>query len=400
MKLFKTLLVAPAALGLMSPLAATASEVNLNDISSYSDIDTIEFANSFNKDEVNDNQLIAGGEGLVSGSSHDGGFSETTTASFSADFYLGAVDGGTPSTNDPLMATYGFQIDLNTSFTGEDSLDISLDAGNSITGAGSTTGVTEFDGNATADSLDVDGVSYTFPVLGATVFVADNGDASALFTTACTYGGPTNTLDDCGNVNAAPTGGAVAAGVSYDFGNGFTTAAGFQTITETVTGIATEESKDAITFNGAYIGDNYGLSVSYATIEDGLGAAEQSDTYTAFNAYYTPDLEYFPSISVGYEIGDDASGVSTNLNVPAEQTDESTSFFIGLQWDEAGPGSLGVAAGHSSTPEHMDEDYMYEIYYSYPVNDGMTITPVAYTKFGPSYETAESAFLVKTAFSF
>ena len=126
--------------------------------------------------------------------------------------------------NDAVEAYYGFQIDLNTSFTGEDSLDISLDAGNTTA---ATTGVTEFDGNATADALKVDGVSYTFPVAGATVFVADNGDASALFTTACTYGGPTNTLDDCGNVNAGPTGGAVAAGASYDFGNGFATAVGF-----------------------------------------------------------------------------------------------------------------------------------------------------------------------------
>ena len=59
-----------------------------------------------------------------------GSFSETTTASFSTDFYLGAVDAGTAAANYPVQATYGFQIDLNTSFTGEDSLDISLDAGN------------------------------------------------------------------------------------------------------------------------------------------------------------------------------------------------------------------------------------------------------------------------------
>ena len=32
--------------------------------------------------------------------------------------------------DEDLQATYGFQIDLNTSFTGEDSLDISIDAGN------------------------------------------------------------------------------------------------------------------------------------------------------------------------------------------------------------------------------------------------------------------------------
>ena len=46
MKLFQRLLVAPAALGFLVPISANASEVNLNDIASYSDVDTIEFANS------------------------------------------------------------------------------------------------------------------------------------------------------------------------------------------------------------------------------------------------------------------------------------------------------------------------------------------------------------------
>ena len=36
MKLFKSLLVAPAALGLLSPIAATANEMNFNDVSNYS----------------------------------------------------------------------------------------------------------------------------------------------------------------------------------------------------------------------------------------------------------------------------------------------------------------------------------------------------------------------------
>ena len=143
---------------------------------------------------------------MVDNHSHDGGFSETTTASFSADMYLGGVDGPTTS-SDAVMAGYSFQIDLNTSFTGEDSLDISIDGGN----AGGA-GIAEFDGNSTAsDSLQVDGVSYTFPVGDkTTVIVGDNTDGSALFSTACVYGGPSNTLDDCGNVNAGITGGAVS----------------------------------------------------------------------------------------------------------------------------------------------------------------------------------------------
>ena len=183
MKLFKSLLVAPAALGLMTPLAVSASEVNLNDISNYSDVDSIEFANSFNKVDANETQLLAGGEGLVDSHSHDGSFSETTTASFSADMYLGAVDGGTSKTDDAFMGTYSFQIDLNTSFTGEDSLDISIDAGNS-----GVAGTAEFDGNGDGDTLTVDGVSYTFPIgTKTTAFVGDNTDGSLLFNTACVY---------------------------------------------------------------------------------------------------------------------------------------------------------------------------------------------------------------------
>ena len=74
MKLFKSLLVAPAALGLLAPISASASEVNLNDISNYSDVESIDFANSFDN-EAKEETLIAGGEGLVE--SYDGGFSET-----------------------------------------------------------------------------------------------------------------------------------------------------------------------------------------------------------------------------------------------------------------------------------------------------------------------------------
>ena len=47
MKLFQRLLVAPAALGLLSPLAANATEVNLNEIANYSDVESFEDFNSF-----------------------------------------------------------------------------------------------------------------------------------------------------------------------------------------------------------------------------------------------------------------------------------------------------------------------------------------------------------------
>ena len=115
MKLFQRLLVAPAALGLLAPFSANANEVNLNEISNYSDVENIELANSFNNDESIEGTLLAGGEGLVDDHSHDGGFSSTTSASFSADFAIGAVDGNT--TSEKVVTAYGYQIDLSTSLS-------------------------------------------------------------------------------------------------------------------------------------------------------------------------------------------------------------------------------------------------------------------------------------------
>ena len=125
MKLFQRLLVAPAALGLLAPVVANANEVNLNEIANYSDIESIELTNSFDNDESNLNPLLAGGEGLMDDHDHgsEDSFSSTTTASFSVDMAIGAVDGNASET---VGTAYGYQIDLSTSFTGEDALSVSL----------------------------------------------------------------------------------------------------------------------------------------------------------------------------------------------------------------------------------------------------------------------------------
>ena len=114
--------------------------------------------------------------------------------------------------------------------------------------------------------------------------------------------------------------------------------------------------------------------------------------HSAFNAYFTP--EGFPSISVGYEIGDDGDAL--------DASDELTSVFFGLTFDEVGPGSAGFALGTKTpTVEGTDEQYMYEAYYSYPINDGMTVTPLVFVKENSSSTVEdETGVMVKTSFSF
>ena len=395
MKLFKSLLVAPATLGLLAPMSVSANELNLTDVSGYSSSEEVQNISEFYPKELAvTNSRVDGLEARMN-DFEAGSFSETTTASFSADMMIGAITNDSSIVGpDPVQAGYSFQIDLNTSFTGEDSLDISIDAGNA-----SALALAEFDGNSTGDALQVDGVSYSFP-LGdkTTVMVGDNTDGSALFTTACVYGGPSNTLDDCGNVNAGITNGGAMAGFSYDFGSGFTAAAGYA---GPESGIMTQESLDAWGLNGAYTADNYGISLTYGVVETGLDTTSnpQEDTFTAINGYYTPDAYGFPSISVGYEVGEDGSVTSAD--------DGLSSFFVGLTWDEVGPGSAGIAMGTKTpTAEGSDEQYMYEAYYSYPLNDSVTITPLVFIKeyagknsYLENYDD-ETGLLVKTSFSF
>ena len=395
MKLFQRLLVAPAALGLFSPLVANATEVNLNNISNYSDVESIDLVNSFDNEKPSESPKLAGGEGLIDSYSPSGGFSDTTTASFSVDFGIGSVDGlgiatGDTEGDESIQAVYGFQIDLNTSFTGEDSLDISLDAGN-----GSSTGaLSELDLNgygatsADSDKLVVDGISYTFPVGDSvTMIVGDNTDGSALFTTACVYGGPSNTLDDCGNVNAGITNGGVAVGAVYDCDNGWTAAVGYAAAE---TGLMTNATTDAYGVNGAYTGDNYGVSLTYGYVETGVNGVTEN-YYTALNGYYSFDFGW--SISGGYEVGD--------IGANADAADESINWFLGIN-GELGSGELGAAVGTSGgQTENTETEHMGEVYYSYPVNDGMTITPLIYIKEQATGGTPDqTGVMVKTSFSF
>ena len=404
MKLFKSLLVAPASLGLLAPLAANANQVNLNEISNYSNLEGTEIVNSFDN-EISTDDILNLKEGALEDRFNKfeaGSFSETTTASFSADMAIGAIDGqglviSTTDGKEAVSVIYGFQIDLNTSFTGEDSLDISIDAGNAI---GDTLG--ELDLNGTTDKLTVDGVAYTFP-LGdkTTVFVGDNMDGSTLYSTACVYGGPSNTLDDCGNVNSALGGGSgTAAGASYDFGNGFTAAVGYTGDGSSTKGLLTKEGADAFGAQVTYTADSFGISTTYANIEtptsttDLTALAGKDVSYWAINGYWTPsETGTLPSISVGYEMGDPEEAGAA----------DTTAFFVGVQWDEFGPGTLGAALGTTGhIADGATDYYMYEAFYSYPLNDGVTITPLVYLKEkGPSTSALdETGIMVKTSFSF
>ena len=373
MKLFQQLLIAPAAIGLLAPLSVSASEVNLDAISNYSQ-DNLEIdRNPFNQKSSN-NTLLSGGEGLVESSDIvetsdvTGGFSETTTASFGVDFLVGAIDAGTTGGNEATTFDYQMGIGLETSFTGEDALSATIDIGDGGAVVGGPEGL-GFDD--TADVLTLDGLTYTFPVGGATVMVGDNTDISAVYTGACAYSSFTDYMGNCGTGSTVGVGGnGATAAASYAFDSGFSLAGG---ISSTPTSILTEEGSDTFGIEAAYSADSYGLALAYSDAE--------STTGWGVNGMYAFD---FATLSAGWESVD--SGTTAD------------GFFVGLSFAEVGPGSFDIGMGTTGNFSSADtEYYMYEASYSYPVNDGMTITPGVYIKEGA---TDQTGFGVKTSFSF
>ena len=381
MKLFKSLLVAPAALGLLAPMTATANEINLNDVSGYSSSEEVQNISEFNPAEelAVTNSRVDGLEARFN-DFEAGGFSETTTASFSLDTVVGAVDGGNDST-EAVTFDYQMNIGLSTSFTGEDSLDVTIDVGNTAPGTTTGTKSAQVMGfQKTSHGLDVDGITYTFPLGGATVLVGDTTDISSTFTGACAYSAFTDYMGNCGTGNSLGVGGnGVTASIGYAFDSGFSLAGG---VSSTETAIMTKEGTDSYGIEAAYSADTYGLAVAYVS-KDNAAAAET--TYWGVNGYYTFDLA---SLSVGFET-EETSG-----------TDKS-GYFVGLTFPEVGPGSVSLGLGtQANYADDVEELLTYEASYSYAINDGMTITPGVYISEGSGTADDDTGVLVKTSFSF
>ena len=256
MKLFKSLLVAPATLGLLAPMTASANEVTINDFNAAEEIAVT-------------NSRVDGLEARLN-NFEAGGFSDTTVASFSVDAVLGATDGATKETT---SMDYQFNIGLSTSFTGEDSLDIAIDSGSA---AASTTGAAF--GFDTGTSLKVDGVTYSFPLGGATMVVGDSTDISATFTGACTYSSFTDyTPDDCGTGNSLGVGGTgTTATIGYAFDSGFSLAGGVSSTSDEILG----KNTDIFGVEAAYNSDGYGVAVGYSSNDGGTGT---DTTYWGLN---------------------------------------------------------------------------------------------------------------------
>lgn len=390
MKLFAKLLVAPAALGLLAPISASANEIDLGGIDNYVLQDEIEPADlsssTFSKDLASKSTLQYKVLNDTNPAFEAGSFSETTVLSGSASF---AATGGSGDfaygDDEALQVAYYLDIDLDTTFTGEDNLNVGIEAGNTPTSA--VMGSTGLDfGTGAGDGLKVIDVNYTRTFGDLTLTIGDSLKISKAFDGACTYSGFHTTLSDCGTGASAGVGGDVTLTGNYDLGNGFTVGAGISgSDGSTTTGIFTKESSDLYAIQLAYAADSYGAAVTYSNSD----TSTTDTTYWGLNGYYTFG-SVIDSVSVGYETGN-----------PTSATDDTSNWFAGVTTGDIGPGTINLGVGTvGHTTSSADELLLYEVSYGWDINDSMSATAGIFQEERASGTNDLTGIALTTTFAF
>ena len=401
------MLVAGAAISFIAPLATQASDINLDGMDSYSKkssksskrFDSKSFINNINDDVASFNEQEAQQIDFEAGS-----FSETTSLSGKAVFSVGAIDhpqADSAATDgidlESLKATYQYTMDLNTSFSGDDNLYVRLRSGN---GDANVFGNKDYgtylssDSSKYSDKLSVDKIWYTFPVGDKnTVWVGPKIENYYMHATAPSIYKPVLKQFALGG-NGAAFGASTKAGVgwAYKGDNGFAVSSN---VVSGTSSLLTDDSAISWATQFGYTQPQYSASImlnqKYNGWEDGYysttkghyrldtgasgGTQDVNSTNYGLRAWWRPveTGTAKPAISAGYDL--------STLDITDGTLDETDAWFVGMNWSDMfqADDTIGLAFGQPQTREDETVDpFAWEAYYSFNVNDSVTVTPAIF----------------------
>ena len=416
------MLVAGSALSLLAPLAANANDINIDEMNSYvssesssKKIDSKSFINDVTDQIATLNGRVDGLEAQQN-NFEAGSFSDTTTLSGKAIFTVGGVENSSGDLPEGVKAQYTYQMNLNTSFTGDDDLYVRLKTGNG--------GVAPFNNkimgtylsstNTYGDTLKVDKIWYSFPIGDSiTAWVGPKIENYYMHGASPSIYKPILKGFKLGG-NGAAYGASTDSGfgLAYNADNGFSISSNLVSDQNgTTSGFLTNEVDENWSTQIAYTKPNYHLSLmvalkydgwsdSYYSTENGAarGTGVNSTNY-GLRGYWRPENSgtATPEISVGYDIStiDDAD----------RAVDETDAYFVGLTWKDIiqADDKIGFAFGQPQTREdEIVDPFMWEAYYSFKVNDALTVTPAVFggNDVNGTFHTDISGAVVETTFKF
>lgn len=392
MKLFKSLLVTSAFLGLLAPITSSAYEINIDEMNSYvrkkSSSKKQLNSQSFSTDLVKINESV---ERIDSGINEfeAGSFSETTTMSGSTSYQFGVVDNS--DITEAVTATYSIKTDLNTSFTGEDNLYVGIETG-------SSSALIDFNLESSVvggDTLNVASMYYQYPLGEFQIAVGPLLDSDDLMPTKTSAYSDKFFFESQYSLKSnfyASRGTGAGFAVARTFDGGLNASASIiGTGASTNSGFLTAEGIDVTTLSLGYDADNFGGGIifqksdSLCTLADDFNVALCNDfgitalldegyTTTTIGGYYRPDEKLTFSIT--------SSFVDPTIEDARVDTIQDFQFAVDREW---GPGTLH--ATYKTFPfykvpdingdriQQDDLGYFIEVYYTYNVNDSLTLRP-------------------------
>ena len=409
------MLVAGAAMSLIAPLAAQASDINIDGMHNYSRksknaskrFDSKSFVNTVNNEIASVNEQNAQQINFDAGS-----FSDTTTLSGTAVFAAAAVDGSTKVnalSTEALQTMFTYTLDLNTSFTGDDNLYVRLRTGDGKQAGGAFYEKTAnyhtdtYSGNSDGN-LAVDKIWYSFPIADSDKFTAFIGPKIENY---YMYAAPVSIYRP-GFHKAFKLGGNSAAfgastktgfGIKYQGDNGFAASTNVVSAgAASTSGFLGKNDSHKWDTMIAYTDDQKHVSLTlsnqhhdwtsfeyFATTAAWGVTADSNATAYAARAYWRPEVSgtAVPEISVGYDI------ISHDGNA-GNQVKEASSYFVGLGWPDMFRDSdyIGFGIGQplkvtetvngAAAGDAALDPLLWELTYSFKVNDSVTMIPAIF----------------------
>ena len=356
MKVFQQLLIAPAALGLLVPLAVKA-------------------------------------DGMDHSAMDHGEHGARTMLMGKTTFVVGGVDG--VSGKGAVTFNYDTKLMAHTSFNGEDLLKMVVRSGNfnnmdPFGMMGDARIDTAFN---SGDALNLHRAYYQFPLgenfkatLGAKL---RQDDMLAVWPSAYPDDSILKSFTYAGANAVYSKKMGAGAGLSYDTGNGWSGSLVYvgSEGDDAENGLFTDESADDITSQIAYVAEQFGAALAYTTSDSASGDYES----WGVSAYWNPaESGMLPSVSLGVGFEDPETG------------DDENTWTLGVQWSDvfADGNTLGLGIGTATAwDEDSDGPMAYEAWYQIGVSDNITVTPAVFVVEREDDDDVTGA-IVKTTFRF
>jgi hypothetical protein len=302
-------------------------------------------------------------------------------------FDVGGVENDSGELGEAISFQYTYQLNLNTSFTGDDDLYVRLKSGNATdTFSDKTYGTYLSSSNGNDDVLKVDKIWYSFLVGEKnTVWVGPRIENYYMHGASPSIYKPITKQFKLGG-NGAAYGASTNSGVgwAYNADNGFSVSSNVVSKQNaSSTGFLTNEAGTNWSSQVAYTTDKYHVSLisamkyngwtdSYYTTALGSARPDGNSTNYGLRAYWRPDDSgaAVPEISAGYDIS----------TVEGQDAD-TDAFFVGLTWKDTfqADDKIGIAVGQPQTAEtDTVEPFAWEAYYSFKINDSVSMTPAIF----------------------